>query len=176
MKLPAFSYYDIQCLVYANNTVLWSVFTDELITAIFWEESLFNNTAQSGGTAVGLGQVEPRELPKLRTYGVYVDRQSVLSDPAQAVVATSYMLYHAYASQSGNATRKEALRRYAGYYYDYAQWRLKLIAGWEACENALIMIPDPKSSYPTSVMNALYKARTFDRANSAYSSRLFPDG
>jgi len=38
-------------------------FTPELMAAIFWEESLFSNTAQVGsGTAVGYGQVEPAEF------------------------------------------------------------------------------------------------------------------
>jgi len=174
MKLPAFSYYDVQSLVYANNTVLYSIFTDELITAIFWEESLFNNVRQPGGSAVGLGQVEPAELSKLRQYGVYVDAQSILADPAQAVVATSYMLYHSYQTQTGNKSKAEALKRYAGYYYDKASWRTKLISGWEACERALISIADPKSGHPTEVLNALSHARHFAKTDARYTKILFP--
>jgi len=173
---PAFSYYEIQCLVYANNTILPSIFTDELLTAIFWEEHLFNNTKQDGkGTAVGLGQVEPRELPNLRKYGIYVDAHSILSDPAQAVIASSYMLYHCYQSQTGSKTRKEALRRYAGYYSDHAQWRLRTIAGWEQCERRLSVIEEPKSNHPAEVMDALNCARGFAPYRSIYSSILFPD-
>lgn len=61
---PGCSFEYIWGLVQKNNGIIApTAFTPELMIAIFWEESLFNNTAQVGsGTAVGYGQVEPAEF------------------------------------------------------------------------------------------------------------------
>ena len=88
---------------------------------------------------------------------------------------TSYMLYHSYQSQTGGKTRSEALKRYAGYYTDKAQWRLRTISGWEACERGLTTIAEPKSNHPAEVLNALYHARVFSKKDTKYSDILFPE-
>lgn len=61
---PGCSFAYIWDLVQKNNGIIAPTpFTPELIVAIFWEESLFNNIAQvDSGTAVGYGQVEPAEF------------------------------------------------------------------------------------------------------------------
>jgi len=175
-RIPAFSFQDMVDLAYANNMAMWQVFPDELVLAICWEETQFNNIPQDKGSAVGLGQVEPGELPKLRQYGVYLDRKAILNDPANAIEAVSYMLMHSYVSQTSTTkTRREALKRYAGYYSDHAAWRLNTIAGWEACEKALLAIPDPKFGYPDQVLSALSHARGFKAVASSVRAALFPD-
>jgi hypothetical protein len=63
---PGKSYEDVWDLIYRNLPAN-SPFSLELIMAICWEESLFNNIEQIGGTAWGFGQVEPAEYYKFRT-------------------------------------------------------------------------------------------------------------
>jgi len=174
-SLPDYTFQEMTSLAYANNTAMWQVFTDELVIAICWEESQFNNIQQVKGSAVGLGQVEPKELPKLRQYGVYLDAKAILNDPANAIEAVSYMLMHGYVTQTAAPkSRREALKRYAGYYYDRAAWRLGIITGWESCERALQAIPDPKFAYPEKVLAALSFARSFKNVATAVRFGLFP--
>jgi hypothetical protein len=88
---------------------------------------------------------------------------------------TSYYLRHLFESQKANPrTRSEALKRYAGYYYDHASWRLKLIAGWEACERALQAINGPWGDHPEAVMSALAQSRSFEKSDPAMRAALFP--
>ena len=175
MKLPSFSYQEICNLVNDNHLQLYNIFTDELIVALCWEESLFNNTKQSGGSAVGLGQVEPGELWTLRKYGLNTNATAILANPGHAIEVVSYMLRHLYESQKSNPSRYEALKRYGGYYYDKAAWRLKTINGWEACERGLQAIPSPSWDYPDQVKDALFLARSFPKDDANYHSRLFPE-
>ena len=174
MRVPSFSYQEICGLVSENNLQLFSMFTDELVIAICWEESLFNNVKQSSGSAVGLGQVEPAELWSLKKYGLSTNASRILASPAHAIEVVSYMLRHLYESQKRNPTRYEALKRYGGYYYDKAAWRLEIIAGWEACERALLQIPSPSWDSPGLVKDALALARSFPKDDPEYDGRLFP--
>lgn len=64
-KLPGMSYEDMYELIYASKPAAAKMFSVELLIAIFWEESLFNNIEQEGGTAWGFGQCEPAEYYKL---------------------------------------------------------------------------------------------------------------
>ncbi len=54
-------------LVYVNNDVFYEAFPDELLIAIFWEETLFKNVVQTKGKAgqsgLGFGQVQEDVLP-----------------------------------------------------------------------------------------------------------------
>ena len=102
MRYPGFSFQEMVNLVYDNNWQLYQVFSDALLIAIFWEETQFNNIAQEKGTAVGLGQVEPRELWTLKKYGVFTNAKNILNSPAHAVEVTSYYLRHLYESQSSS--------------------------------------------------------------------------
>lgn len=176
MRYPGFSFQEMVNLVYDNNWQLYQVFSDALLIAIFWEETQFNNIAQEKGTAVGLGQVEPRELWTLKKYGVFTNAKNILNSPAHAVEVTSYYLRHLYESQSGTMkSRNVALRRYGGYYYDHAAWRLKTIGGWEACERALDSISTSSlAESPDEVMNALALARGFPKSDPNFRNILFP--
>ncbi|MBL8229074.1 MAG: hypothetical protein JNL98_11375 [Bryobacterales bacterium] len=89
---PGCSFAYIWDLVQKNNGIIAPTpFTPELMIAIFWEESLFNNIAQvDTGTAVGYGQVEPAEFyrfnarnlqsqsPAMRAMGQDVQRKGYL--------------------------------------------------------------------------------------------------
>ncbi len=64
-KLPGMSYEDMRELIRRSRKPATNMFSIELLTAIFWEESLFNNIKQEGGSAWGFGQVEPAEYYKV---------------------------------------------------------------------------------------------------------------
>lgn len=67
-KQPGLSYQDMYRLILFNRVqMLKEVFTIELLVAICWEETLFNNIKQDPGTAVGFGQTEPSEFWTLET-------------------------------------------------------------------------------------------------------------
>lgn len=64
MAFPGRSYAYMSHLV-SMNFQIWTPtpISRELLLAIFWEETLFNNIFQTGsGTAVGFGQTEPQEF------------------------------------------------------------------------------------------------------------------
>lgn len=75
-SLPGMAYEDMYALIEANKQPAAHMFSCELLIAIFWEESLFNNIEQIGGTAWGFGQVEPSEMYKLE--GESADRNKYL--------------------------------------------------------------------------------------------------
>jgi hypothetical protein len=175
MKQPGYAFVDMVKLVYDNNWQMYDVFTDELLLAIFWEETQFNNMPQVQGTAVGFGQLEPAELWTLKKYGIHTNAKNILNDPAHSVKVTTYYLRHLYESQKATPkTRAEALKRYAGWYFDHATWRLKVIAGWEACERALKGIKGGWSSDPQAVLAALSLARGIDKSDAKVRGALFP--
>src|SRR6187401_1229856 len=68
-KVPGMSFIGMFTLLEQWRVpLLKPVFSTELLLAICWEESLFNNVKQDGdGTAVGFGQTEPSEFWKLRS-------------------------------------------------------------------------------------------------------------
>jgi hypothetical protein len=68
-KVPGMSFIGMVTLLEQWRVpLLKPVFSTELLLAIAWEETLFNNVKQDGGgTAVGFGQMEPSEFWKLRT-------------------------------------------------------------------------------------------------------------
>ena len=174
-KTPGYSYPDMAKLVFDSNWQLYHVFPGELLLAIFWEETLFNNIPQPNGTAVGFGQVEPAELWKLKKYGITTNAKSVLNDPSHSVDVAACYLRHLYESQTAKTkSRSEALKRYAGWYYDKAAWRLKIIAGWEACEKALLALGGDWEGNPAAVIRALSLARGIDPADTATTGALFP--
>jgi hypothetical protein len=68
-KKPGMSYEDMYALIRDCQRPATSMFSVELLIAIFWEESLFNNVPQDGGTAWGFGQTEPAEFYKVESPG-----------------------------------------------------------------------------------------------------------
>jgi len=139
--------------------------TDQLLIAIFWEESLFNNIKQPGGTAIGFGQIEPSELKRMNASGdIHVDVGGVLSDPEASVNATAQVL-EALFSKLG---KPAGLRGYAGYgFKNDASWkaaRQAIINGWTSCEQALLNISSnilDAGDDPDAVIAALRKSRPF---------------
>jgi hypothetical protein len=137
---PGKSYEEMWQLIH-NNLPQNCPFSLELIMAICWEESLFNNMEQIGGTAWGFGQVEPAEyykfrtpdaafpvpsLPPVRTYKVEVKDKDgkvieikkarlsgVLTDQQSVQVVIS-CLVHGYRALG---SKQASLRAYAGVGY-----------------------------------------------------------
>jgi Transglycosylase SLT domain len=157
--------------------------TDQLLMAIFWEESLFNNIKQIGGSAIGFGQMEPTELKRMNGAGnIQVDVSRILADPATSVDATAQML-DALAWKLG---KTEALRGYAGYYFKkdaaFRARRQLIITGWLSCENGLLEISQNVLDLvdaPDATIEALKKARPFNPGSPASPGRtwgqiLFP--
>lgn len=175
-RKPGYTFQDMVSLVYDNNWQLYQVFSDALLIAIFWEETMFNNVPQEKGSAVGFGQVEPRELWTLKAYGITTSAKGILADPAHSVEVTATYLRHLYESQTRSSkSRYEALKRYAGYYWDKAAWRLDIIAGWDACCRSLEALPSGAwADHPDAVLNALAQARGFVKSDPTIRGALFP--
>src|SRR5713226_9365067 len=102
---PGKSFMEMLELILGNQRRPNDPFSPQLLMAIFWEERFFTNRKQlQKGTAIGFGQVEPAELPKLTTQeardngyevpGVSAATRS-LSDEL-AVTVPSCMLLHLY--------------------------------------------------------------------------------
>ncbi len=163
--LPGKSYADMASLVYDANDDM--IFPDELYIGLFWEESIFNNKKQVGGTAIGFGQMEPKEFWQVKKYGVTLTSDRMLHDDAFCAKATVLYMRHLSSALGGP---EAALRAYAGYSYDHAAWRLAKITGWKACSNALQSGDTTDSDV---VKNALFQSRSFPRDNSAYDDVLF---
>lgn len=154
---PGKSYEDMWDLIHGNLPP-GSPFSLELILAICWEESMFNNMEQVGGSAWGFGQVEPAEFYKFektdsayrvlglpprhkvgsstRLAGKLTETQSI-----QVVIAT---LMHNYTHLS--RSKMAALGAYAGVGYtgtdvpehlSDGNKRMKIVRGWLACEEYL---------------------------------------
>jgi len=122
-----------------------SVFTPELMTAIFWEETLFENRTQfKGGPAVGFGQVERPEIKKINhrfntTFNE--DGSDALTSEPQSVQLAGLALAAMYEAQlelvkKGKqimpAARHAALLNYAGYPKNQDK-----PPRWEFCERQL---------------------------------------
>lgn len=152
-------------LIRSHNQTTAVSLTNELAMAICWEEGLFNNGKQDGGTALGFGQTEPAELQRLKKAGaINVDITKVKArDDQEAMEAMLQMLDYYIRRTPQN--RREALKSYAGYNYkNTAEWhknRNKIMDGWEACESALLDIPSYDDD-PDATVAALKLARQFD--------------
>src|SRR5262249_59281273 len=64
---PGKSFMEMLELILANQRRPNDPFSPQLLMAIFWEEGFFTNKRQAGGSAIGFGQAEPAEIPKLTT-------------------------------------------------------------------------------------------------------------
>jgi hypothetical protein len=138
-KKPGLAYEDMYDLIETAKPSSASMIGNEILIAIFWEESFFNNIEQIGGTAWGFGQVEPAEMYWLETdeakqYGYYVaglPRRMVLArdekgraiktrlcgqlKPEQSVQVAAAVLCHYY--HAVNPSVRAALYAYAGVGY-----------------------------------------------------------
>lgn len=152
-------------LIVKNNQATHAMCTHQLLMAIFWEESLFNNNKQLGGTAIGFGQLEPAELKRMNAAGeIQVDVSRILADPAASVDAVSQFVD----ALLKKFSRQGALRAYAGYRFkDDPVWHANrdlLIAGWTSCELALKAVSTDFKGIlndPDQTIAALRKSRAF---------------
>jgi hypothetical protein len=71
-----------------------AVFTPELLTAIFWEETTFENIGQIGaGSAVGFGQVERPSIKMVNdAFNTNFTPEKILADDNLSVQIASYAL------------------------------------------------------------------------------------
>jgi hypothetical protein len=151
--MPSKSYEQMMDLIFGNLPPN-SPFSPELIMAIAWEESLFNNRKQLGGTAWGFGQVEPAEfhklekpdaiykvagLPRRIKDGSKTNLLGELSDEQSIRVEIGILMHNLKHLGSPRA----ALHAYAGVGFSGAdvperlatsEDRIKLVNGWLACE------------------------------------------
>ncbi len=182
MNPPGKSYIDMLMLTLKNHRSPGMPFTPQLLMAIFWEESLFNNMRQVGrnggfGPAIGFGQVERQELDKLGTQkaqekGYYVPgvnrTTTIVSDDISVQIASCMLLHLYHASSATNSAGKVnfALRGYSGN-------RQAIIDRWKACERRLLELPfslykiinyeKPLLDFEDKVMDALTLSRPFNR-------------
>jgi hypothetical protein len=110
------------------------VFTPELLTAIFWEETGFQNVKQAGGgPAVGFGQVERGTIKAVNGFfKVHFTPEQILANDSDSVLITSMTL-----SMLMNRTHSKmaALNGYAGV---FSRAENKPIPGrWIDCERKL---------------------------------------
>ena len=144
-------------LILANQRQPNDPFSPQLLMAIFWEEGLFTNKKQQVGTAIGFGQTEPAELPKLTTplarergYDVPgVSASTTQLSDALAVTAPSCLLlhmFHASKAPTREGKADSALRGYAGVDFKgksslTREDRLRIIGNWRKCEEKLKALP-----------------------------------
>jgi hypothetical protein len=194
------SYEDMYELICSAKPPVAKMFSNELLIAIFWEESLFNNIEQTGGgTAWGFGQVEPAEMYRCedqtatdRGYGVAglpkpvkmgkVTRLGGKLTPEQSVQVAIGVLCSIHFSKNGN--REAALRAYGGVGYTGTDVPARLIVpgsreaiiqGWKQCEAHLQNRPlSYGSDFPTYVKEGLNKARPFNLNDPHIDDILFP--
>jgi hypothetical protein len=123
------------------DNVAWlrevTVFTPELLTAIFWEETQFTNIPQlGGGPAVGFGQVERPTIKAVNGFfGTNFTPERILADDNASVQITSLTL-SMLLRRTGSKMR--ALDGYAGSASNPAN---RPIPGrWVDCERQLLAV------------------------------------
>jgi hypothetical protein len=154
----------------------------ELILAICWEESFFQNIRQVGGPAVGYGQLEKdgRRIANQHFTGNLSNfSEGVFSAPAilasqeTSIRAVSHCLAGLVDSLG---TEAAALNGYAGVRARPAN--AVIPARWKACERELQRVLSPGVVFdPIAFENALRQARTFETAGPVYDhihNKLWP--
>jgi len=174
-------------MLYLANTYTTTkysgVFPKELILAICWEETYFQNIRQEGGPAVGYGQLEKggRRLANQYVLGQYtVDEGEfkdtfILARGDTSIRAVSYCLATLY-ERLGHS-RKGALDGYAG--VKHRPENAAIPPRWLQCASALqgLFASAPNNFDPIAFEDALRKAKTFDSSGPVYNhihSRLWP--
>lgn len=133
-----------------------SIFSPELLIAIFWEETRFENIKQAGGgPAVGFGQVEPPgvraacEFCGINPAWKPTDISPHVDDAKAVQIAGMYLHRQFCVSKASTKEAKKlfALRSYVGWFAkgdwfkgSLAEWqrqRQAIIDGWLECEKYL---------------------------------------
>jgi len=151
-----------------------TVFTRELMAAIFWEETLFENTKQlKGGPAVGFGQVEKPQIKNInRRFATTFDENGtdVLHSEAQSVQLAGLALAAVYEDQLDKVKAGKQILPFARHaaLLNYAGWpkNQDKPPRWEACERELLKLslgPPPLAldqSLTAQIKAALRLSRT----------------
>jgi hypothetical protein len=170
-------------LVGTFHTEHTQVFSRELILAICWEESFFQNIAQFGGPAVGYGQLESsgRRIANEHLTGQFgvgegvFNRNAILSSRDTSIRAISHCLAGLF--ERLNQSQSAALNGYAG--VKHRPQNAPIPGRWKECAAALqsVLAGGPNTFQPIAFENALRKAREFEASGPVYNhihSRLWP--
>ncbi|WP_018607863.1 peptidoglycan-binding domain-containing protein [Uliginosibacterium gangwonense] len=169
------SAYLMQALVSRYHTEQLVAFPRELMLAICWEESLFQNLARFSGSAIGYGQLESAGLRianqhllgKLAVGEGAFTKEAILASRESSILVISHCLAGLY-ERLGNSA-EAALIAYAG------QQNLAVVERWQACAQALQKLPAEFD--PLAFEAALQQARPFEETGPVYHhihTRLWP--
>ncbi len=160
----------------------FQVCSKELILAICWEESFFQNIPQIGGPAVGYGQLEKdgRRIANQHLTGNLSNfsegafsAPAILSSQQTSIRAVSHCLAGLFDSLGSQAA---ALAGYAGVLQRPVN--AEIPPRWKACERELQKVLAPGVVFdPIAFENALRKAREFETSGPVYDhihSKLWP--
>ncbi len=193
-NLPGKSFAYMGGLIDQNASVFARTpFTKELFLSIFWEETFYNNIAQTGaGHAVGFGQVEPAEFYRFdangslsgaaQAGGYLVENlprrngKALLGtlDDYTAVRVSCALVRDMY--ERGIKSKQSLLNAYGGVGFKGPQaahlakpgGREAILQGMLDCERAL-----KAATGPADVMSALKLAREFNQDDD-FKNILFP--
>lgn len=153
----------------------------ELILAICWEESFFQNIPQLGGPAVGYGQLERdgRRIANQHFTGNQKDfsegsftRSAILASQEKSIRAVSHCLAGLFKSLG---SQDAALSGYAGVRQRPAN--AVIPPRWKACEKELQRVLSTVPFDPIAFENALRKSREFETSGAVYDhihNKLWP--
>ncbi len=170
-------------LVLASHQKLTNVFPHELVLAICWEETFWQNLPQDeNGPAVGYGQLEKdgRAIAKRELSGNPAEkdtfpfsREAILAVPEFSMSAVSNCLAGLFRSLK---SQRAALNGYAGVKQRPAN--AVIPQKWLACAQALSsFVMNPFSKTPEEIEAALRLARGFPTSGPKYEkihNKLFP--
>jgi hypothetical protein len=162
------SYDSMRNLILDNISLLRdvAVFTPELLTAIFWEETNFQNIKQmGGGPAVGFGQVE-RDTIKMvnKAFNMNFTPDGILGDDNLSVQIASYTLS---LLLRGTRSKMGALNGYAGASANPANAAIP--GHWLRCESLLVAV-HASDQIPGST--AVYERLTYSASATAIKAAL----
>jgi hypothetical protein len=158
-------------------------FPKELILAICWEESFFQNIPQFGGPAVGFGQLESSGR---RIANQHLTRNpgagegaftagAILASRETSIRAISHCLAGLF--ERLNNSQSAALNGYAG--VKHRPQNAPIPGRWKSCATSLrnVLSGGPATFNPIAFENALREAREFEKSGPVYDhihSRLWP--
>lgn len=170
-------------LVNTFHTEQTQAFPKELILAICWEESFFQNISQVGGPAAGYGQLEisGRRIANQHLTGNpgagegVFNAGAILNAPGTSISAISHCLAGLY-ERLGNS-QSAALNGYAGVTQRPAN--APIPGRWKDCASTMrgLLEGGPATFNPITFENALRKARDFEKSGPVYDqihNRLWP--
>jgi hypothetical protein len=161
------NFYAMSDLVDQYHWDYWQIFPDELILAIFWEESTFTNARQIGWKqgAVGFGQVEPSTVTLANIWAKQNypadcnwTPADILTSDRKGVQITSRVLARYYEALG---SVDSALNAYAG------SSNLHIPPRWKKCRDALVAMSDYSDS--DAVKAALKLAKPNSDPDAAFS-------